>query len=713
MDHLKIIPILLIISANVINSIKQFDQPRLGRTLHLGDMYNAKTGAITAGLSLWDEDTIKNNKILQRIPSTRIEALVEKDFLDQANVFKLDATVQMDFLAGLISVSGSANYLKDEKTTNNKVRVTGFVDNVNRTETLPVGKMASLVKYNRFCSEFLDVTHVISSVTYGLKAVFNFEKEERDSSKQNVLAGKLKAAINSIPTFKIEGDVSGSVDEIEKRFTQNLKTTFYGDFTPTKTPSTFEDARKFMYHEMPKYLDEPVITRFSVQPLSFYCDSANKLLHEISKQRLEQLTKILKSFRDTKRRITTLLEHPVAMRFRGIKNPLVSLDIAVKKKEIEVQTQLKTLLPEIRGSGEGSKLQRLMLDYLSSPVKKEKVDAFLNRREREINSIYPWITEAQSRSNVIVDEEKYAKDNKCLITKRYSLSLDIHVLPNENIADAFLLSEELDNSYPWYDLDEAIGKAGKIFRQFLNLAEINKRKEDICFIIQLKEHTKGDLISMSILDGGNADEFRPPQTPKIKAINQKGIESYSGQTIQIEGNRGINIPSLKIEVEALDSFNDINLNQTLVFILTDVTTPNNVVSSIKIKPNKNEVTFENVKAGVYNLSFYSLSDVGGLESKTSKQQLSVNTGSNNQAPSDYIVTELGGICTGVERFPLLDKDECMKASTSLNKTFIREEEQANYPRGCYWMPRGVNVFWNIHKTGKIREDCAAICRKQG
>jgi hypothetical protein len=193
------------------------------------------------------------------------------------------------------------------------------------------------------------------------------------------------------------------------------------------------------------------------------------------------------------------------------------------------------------------------------------------------------------------------------------------VLPNENIADAFLLSEEHDNSYPWYDLDEAIGKAGKIFRQFLDLAEINKRKEDICFIIQLKEHTKGDLISMSILDGGNADEFRPPQTPKIKAINQKGIESYSGQTIQILIPY---IPSLRIEVEALDSFNDINLNQTLVFILTDVTTPNNVVSSIKIKPNKNEVTFENVKAGVYNLSFYSLSDVGGLESKTSKQQLS-------------------------------------------------------------------------------------------
>ena len=41
-----------------------------------------------------------------------------------------------------------------------------------------------------------------------------------------------------------------------------------------------------------------------------------------------------------------------------------------------------------------------------------------------------------------------------------------------------------------------------------------------------------------------------------------------------------------------------------------------------------------------------------------------------------MVAELGGTCTGIEKnFPLVDKDECMKASTSLNTNWKGEEEE--------------------------------------
>ena len=78
--------------------------------------------------------------------------------------------------------------------------------------------------------------------------------------------------------------------------------------------------------------------------------------------------------------------------------------------------------------------------------------------------------------------------------------------------------------------------------------------------------------------------------------------------------------------------------------------------------------------------------------------------------SDYMVAELGGTCTGIENFPLVDKDECMKASTSLYTNWKGEEEEASFPRGCYFIP-DLGVYWNIHKTGKTRGHCAAICRK--
>ena len=74
-----------------------------------------------------------------------------------------------------------------------------------------------------------------------------------------------------------------------------------------------------------------------------------------------------------------------------------------------------------------------------------------------------------------------------------------------------------------------------------------------------------------------------------------------------------------------------------------------------------------------------------------------------------MVAKFGGICTGKENFPLVDKDDCMRASKSLSKKFS-EQDSANHPRGCYLLLHG-DVTWNNHETGKIRGDCAAICRK--
>ena len=182
MIGLKILSILIFISEHTYGFLSS--QPRLGRTVHLGDLYNAKNDRVMAGLSLWDTEIIDEHKKTQESPNTKIDALVEKDFEDRANVFNLNARVQMSFLAGLIEVGGSAKFLRDEKNTNNKVRVVGYVTNVNRTESLSVGKMISSVQYGQFCTAIPDVTHVVSSVTYGLKAIFSFEKEETNKAKQ-------------------------------------------------------------------------------------------------------------------------------------------------------------------------------------------------------------------------------------------------------------------------------------------------------------------------------------------------------------------------------------------------------------------------------------------------------------------------------------------------------------------------------------------------
>ena len=82
------------------------------------------------------------------------------------------------------------------------------------------------------------------------------------------------------------------------------------------------------------------------------------------------------------------------------------------------------------------------------------------------------------------------------------------------------------------------------------------------------------------------------------------------------------------------------------------------------------------------------------------------------AASDYIVTEYGSICIEIEKNPVVDEDECIKAAKSLGKTFMGDEENKYYPRGCYIF-NNVDIFWNVHKTGMKESKSAEICRKEG
>ena len=82
------------------------------------------------------------------------------------------------------------------------------------------------------------------------------------------------------------------------------------------------------------------------------------------------------------------------------------------------------------------------------------------------------------------------------------------------------------------------------------------------------------------------------------------------------------------------------------------------------------------------------------------------------AASDYVVTAFGSICSDIGKIPVVDENECQRAATPLGKFFILAQEDAVYPRGCYFLGNG-DTFWNSHENGTYRSDCAEICRKIG
>ena len=84
----------------------------------------------------------------------------------------------------LIKVSGSANYLREDVTSQEVVRVTSSYNRRNRTMT--IGN--NLDVYADSCN-FEKATHVVTEVTYGFNSYFSFEKTVTNSSTKQEIEG--------------------------------------------------------------------------------------------------------------------------------------------------------------------------------------------------------------------------------------------------------------------------------------------------------------------------------------------------------------------------------------------------------------------------------------------------------------------------------------------------------------------------------------------
>ena len=89
-------------------------------------------------------------------------------------------------------------------------------------------------------------THVATSVTYGLDAVFVFKRLLASHETEEQITGSLQISINKIPGAAIEGKGNVTISDAEKEEMSHTSLTMYGDFSPeTPAPTTFEDAIEF------------------------------------------------------------------------------------------------------------------------------------------------------------------------------------------------------------------------------------------------------------------------------------------------------------------------------------------------------------------------------------------------------------------------------------------------------------------------------------
>merc|ERR1712223_2035434 len=76
----------------------------------------------------------------------------------------------------------------------------------------------------------------------------------------------------------------------------------------------------------------------------------------------------------------------------------------------------------------------------------------------------------------------------------------------------------------------------------------------------------------------------------------------------------------------------------------------------------------------------------------------------------FIRSGFGRTCIEAGYVPLANEQECREAARALDTHFVRSENNAYHPPGCYFIYRYGSTYWNLHKTGQTHNDASEICR---
>merc|ERR1712159_37304 len=289
------------------SDLKTFSEPVLGRSVTLGCLYDAKSNMIMTSDSFWSPSTIEKNKVTRNAFSSDVSFFAAQTTFERLTKMDISASLQLEFMGGLVKVSGSAAYLKDKVESTNTVAfvMKGHYD--TRTEILP----ASITKdYNDLCS-LKGPTHVVTSIKYGMDAYFTFTKTAKTHESKEKVSGSLQVAVKSIPGIKIEGKADLKIEGSLKEKIKNIDVKLRGDFILPVQPTTYEESirafKKLTSHlgSKPRYENSKEMI-MTLTPIKRFCDASTALLIGISETLIHSATRMLDELERTKLEAQTL-----------------------------------------------------------------------------------------------------------------------------------------------------------------------------------------------------------------------------------------------------------------------------------------------------------------------------------------------------------------------------------------------------------------------
>ncbi|KAE9547111.1 hypothetical protein FO519_009677, partial [Halicephalobus sp. NKZ332] len=276
--------------------------PCLGRSMTVGILYDCRSDTPIPGVTLWDDDTLRNTSI-QPFESSEFKVTAEDSIEKKAHLLNIETDLKLSFMGGLIKVEGAAKYLNNNRSSAYQARVMLKYSCKSGTKALTMNHLGTGKIEHPYVFDNDVATHVVVAIDYGADVIFVFDRRESSSESCREVEGKLEVSLAKIPAMSMT-DVGVAaaltMNEEERNLANSFTCTFHGDIVLKKNPTTFDDAVA-VYRELPVLIQESidenglygVPKRAYLYPLSKLDNRAAKLVCSISNNIVYETQSIL------------------------------------------------------------------------------------------------------------------------------------------------------------------------------------------------------------------------------------------------------------------------------------------------------------------------------------------------------------------------------------------------------------------------------------
>jgi hypothetical protein len=253
------------------NTLKR---PALGQIAALGTLYDARSDTFVP-LSLLNSSPPAAAVDKTEKHSTDVKISKTDTYKEKFARMGVDAELSASFLAGLVNVGGSGQYLADRRESGSVMLASMHysITTVQEDLNLPAKELKDCFAFSTLESNI--ATHVVTGISWGAHCVITAKQEITNFDDKTKIAGQLDAELGVLKMVGLNGKAELTKVDGEKSVGDSFEVTIYGDVLANDglVPTDFESAHRFLSN-VHKYIasanngkGKPIT--YTLLPLSF------------------------------------------------------------------------------------------------------------------------------------------------------------------------------------------------------------------------------------------------------------------------------------------------------------------------------------------------------------------------------------------------------------------------------------------------------------